>query len=233
MIINEGQFPVSVSIIKKSLVYNDKIGYLGIYYKEITLCGLFVSYYELNTKSICGIWDSTGYIDIDFINKTEDSISVLFNYNRPIPVRLYGIVRLVMGVESKEIKVEGIKIFKVDMKELVYHKSILIYDWVYHLKEKSLLTNSNLQFHIVNTDKTDKTDKGKTDKTVKSVSYTQINKREDLIEVIRFISNEKGNCRMEDLIEKTCLKKEELNKIIKDLVDDVTLFIDEGNYYLI
>lgn len=216
----EGLIPVNINLLKSAIKNEDKLEYLGITLSEITFVGFIVKYTEFDTRTVLGIWDQTGYQEVLFYNKSENeshSGLVGFTYNgSKMPVRVFGKVKYF----KNELRIDGAKILKTDMNELIYHKLVLISDWIY-LTSKEKLKEEGSHYNIKN---------GANNKNQIEIGGNNKNK---LLEAIEYFNNTKGICLKEDLISKLGMKDKELEDQLNVLIRESLIFNDGGNLQII
>lgn len=217
----EGLIPVTIKMLKNASKKEEKLEYLGIVISEITLTGFVVKYSELDTRTAIGIWDQTGYQEVIFYNKSENEshsgLSGFLYTGEKTPVRIFGKAKFF----KNELRIDGAKIMKIDMNEFIYHKIVLINDWMYlTLREKDDIKHYNVN-------------PGSTGHIATSSSSGGINLKDKILDAINVINNTKGTCNKSDIQAKTGVKMNELEDKLRVLISESNIYVDEDGHFQI
>jgi hypothetical protein len=209
----EGLIPINLGMLSEASRKDDKLEYYGVIIGEITFVGFVVTYDEKDTKIIVGIWDQTGYREVMFYNKSEtETHSGLtgFLMKDKTPARVFGKVKYF----KDEIRIDGSKIMNVDMNEFIYHKIVLINDWMYltsRAKEENEISHgiSNTKSGM----KQGKVESGK----------------DRIIATIERLDKTRGSCTFDDLMRETKISEPQLRGMVDELIKEY-IILEDGCY---
>lgn len=210
----EGVIPVTIGLINSCRKKDDKLEYQGVLLHEIVIVGILVKYEDLDTKTVVGIWDQTGFRDVLFYNRSEsEAHSGLAGFTftaDKMPVKLFCKVKYY----KEDIRLDGAKILKVDMNEFIYHKIVVLNDWKY------LVGRHN--------------DEGINTTTIKEKNNFNNSEEGDYGKVfaaIKKLESTKGSVSIEHLMSATDINKNSLNNIIQKLLNDCKIIESSNGYY--
>lgn len=211
----EGLIPVCLRMLNNSGKKDEKLEYLGVTISEITFVGFVVKYEEQDTKTIVGIWDQTGYKDVIFYNKSENEahsgLSGFILGGDKTPVRIFGKAKFF----KEEIRIDGAKIMNVDMNEFVYHKLLLINDWIY------LTSRNKDEDHDINHFSEKKND---------NTNNKNNGLKQKVIDAIDNANRVTGICKKEDIIKRSGLNGKQLDDLLISLESESIIYNDSGSY---
>ena len=217
----EGLIPVTIGLINACKRKDDKLEYQGVLLHEIVIVGILIKYEDLDTKTVVGVWDHTGYRDVLFYNRSEtEPHSGLSGFNlsaEKLPVKLFCKVKYY----KDDIRLDGAKIVKVDMNELIYHQITVLNDWDYlvgRLNDEigNNSTNINNHSNIKDGSNNFKYNSGGEEST------------DTVYNALKKIENSKGNASVEQLIGVTNLNRDAVMNACNRLVSDCRI-IETGN----
>ena len=214
----EGLIPVTIKILKSAERKDDKLEFLGVSVSEITFCGFVIFFKELDTRTVIGIWDQTGFQEVVFYNKSENEqhtglIGFIYN-GENTPVRIFGKAKYY----KNELRIDGAKIMKVDVNEFIYHKIVLINDWTYLTSRE---TEEVSHFNV--------NQNSKNNNQINSFSSSK-GYKEKVIEAIEYMNKVKGSCNTEDIASKTGLSGHDLEEKLNAMIKESSIYNDGGLY---
>ena len=213
----EGLIPVTIGLINACRRKDDKLEYQGVMLNEIVIVGILIKYEDLDTKTVVGVWDQTGYRDILFYNRSEsEPHSGLSGFSitaEKMPVKIFCKVKYY----KDDIRLDGAKIVKVDMNEFIYHKITVLNDWDYlvgRLNDDVGINNHTTTKEFASGYKNNFNNNNNNNNSSKDDNY-------DIVyNAIKKIENSKGNASLDQIAGVTNMSKEALAHVCNRLVID-------------
>lgn len=127
-----GIIPVTSTILQEAEVTKEEtVTYQGIPINDITIVGYIIDYKELESRIKMTLFDYTGSIEVNFLNKinNQDSIGLnkFYYEGNKKPAQIYGTVK----VYKNEKNIQGAKILQVPYSNILYHRIDVIHAWLY------------------------------------------------------------------------------------------------------
>lgn len=206
----KGIVNVNISMVNKATLTDNRLYYQGIMLNEFSIVGYVISFDDIGTKTIVKIWDQTGFMNVSFFKSNESDVSggvKNFIYKGPkTPMRIF----VKTNVQKDTIHFNGLTLHNATGKEIIYHKIILMVEWL-NLTKVTKSPNSNLDTA-----------------TKSSVNIL----RKKIIAAIDKANKDYGECKKQ-YIYNEFKNDPNIDKELKEMEKESIIFVEDNNFILI